>query len=71
MNKEVKDYIVRVLKTFIQTFIPALCVGIKTLDLEGGKISMAVVISIVIPAVAAGLSAVMNINKLKGSEEDE
>ena len=71
MKASTKDYISRVLKTFIQAFIPALCVGIKALDFEDGKITMTVVISLVIPAVAAGLSAVMNISKIKGGDGDE
>ena len=64
-----KDYILRIIKTFVQAFIPALLAGIKTLDLENGKITWAVVISLGIPAVSAGLCAVMNIPLLKNNDE--
>ena len=63
-----KDYIWRIVKTFIQAFIPALIVGLKSLDLTQ-KFTWTVVISLVIPAVAAGLSAIMNIDKLKNPPE--
>lgn len=69
MKESTKKYLFKILRTFIQAFVPALCVGIKTL--ADDKITMAAIITIVIPAVAAGLCAVMNVNDVKGGDENE
>lgn len=62
-----KDILVRALKTFIQGFLGALAVTLPTTDLTNTELLK----SILIGAVAGGISAVMNliINKLKKDEK--
>lgn len=65
-----KDIIVRALKTFIQGFLGALAVTLPSSDLTNQDI----IKSLLIGAVAGGISAVMNliINYLdKGGEVNE
>ena len=59
-----KDVLIRAGKTFIQGFLGALAVTLPTTDLTDG----ALVKSILIGALAGGISAVMNLilNKMKG-----
>lgn len=52
-----KDILVRALKTFIQGFLGALAVTLPSTDLTDG----ALVKSILIGALAGGISAVMNL----------
>jgi len=62
-----KDIFVRAIKTFIQGFLGALAVTLPTTDLTNTELLK----SILIGAVAGGISAVMNliINILKKSEK--
>lgn len=63
-----KDYLFRILKTFAQAVVAALLVSLKDgIDFT----SKEAVGSLVVGLVAAGLSAVMNIPKLKGGDGDE
>lgn len=52
-----KDILIRALKTFIQGFLGALAVSLPNADLT----NMAVLKSLLIGAIAAGISAVMNL----------
>jgi hypothetical protein len=60
--KFTKETARRALRTFIQAFIPALLAGIKvaTLDSED-SFTWGAVIALVVPAVSAGIAAVMNL----------
>lgn len=64
-----KDILVRAIKTFIQGFLGALAVTLPSTDLSDG----AVVKSLLIGAIAGGISAVMNlvITYLDKSKEDK
>ena len=55
MNDQIKDLVVRALKTFIQSFLGALAVGIVAVDDFAGLQALA------IASAAAALSAVMNL----------
>ena len=61
-----KDILIRAWKTFIQGFLGALAVTLPNSDFNNSE----VIKSLLIGAVAGGVSAVMNmiINLLKGSE---
>lgn len=52
-----KDIIIRALKTFLQGFLGALAVTLPNSDFSNGSVLK----SILIGAVAAGISAVMNL----------
>ena len=52
-----KDILIRAIKTFIQGFLGALAVSLPNADLT----NMAVLKSLLIGAIAAGISAVMNL----------
>lgn len=62
-----KDILIRAFKTFIQGFLGALAITLPTTDLTNYEL----VKSILIGAVAGGISAVMNliINLLKKEEK--
>ena len=62
-----KDILVRALKTFIQGFLGALAVTLPSSDFSDSKVLK----SLIIGAVAGGISAVMNliINSLNKKEE--
>lgn len=62
-----KDILVRALKTFVQGFLGALAVTLPSSDFSDSKILK----SLIIGAVAGGISAVMNliINSLNKKEE--
>ena len=62
-----KDILVRALKTFAQGFLGALAVTLPSSDFSDSKILK----SLIIGAVAGGISAVMNliINSLNKKEE--
>lgn len=67
MNKEkLKDIIIRALKTFIQGFLGALAITLPNSDLA----SESVLKSLLIGALASGISALMNfiLNLMKGDE---
>lgn len=61
-----KDYIARVFKTFIQAVVSALVVfladGVDFTNKEAVK-------TLIVGVIAAGISAVMNINKVKKQPE--
>lgn len=59
LDDKTKDIIVRALKTFIQGFLGALAVTLPNADLT----NMAIVKSMLIGALAGGISAVMNLMK--------
>lgn len=62
---KVKDILIRMIKTFIQGFLATLVVSTQSGNVEITK-------SIVIGAIAGGISAVMNLAiKLLGRSEDE
>lgn len=65
--KKINDITMRALKTFIQGFLGALTITLPTSDLS----DMAIVKSVLIGAVAGGVSAVMNliVNMLNKEEE--
>lgn len=52
-----KDILIRALKTFIQGFLGALAITLPNANLS----DMAVVKSLLIGAIAAGISAIMNL----------
>ena len=62
-----KDILVRAVKTFVQGFLGALAVKLPSSDFSDSKILK----SLIIGAVAGGISAVMNliINSLNKKEE--
>lgn len=61
-----KDILIRALKTFIQGFLGALAITLPNANLS----DMAVVKSLLIGAIAAGISAIMNlIIQLMNKEE--
>lgn len=62
-----KDILVRALKTFVQGFLGALAVTLPSSDFSDSKVLK----SLIIGAVAGGISAVMNliINSLNKKEE--
>ena len=62
-----KDILVRALKTFVQGFLGALAVTLPSSDFSDSKILK----SLIIGAVASGISAVMNliVNSLNKKEE--
>lgn len=64
-----KDILIRALKTFIQGFLGALAVTIPNSDLMAKDVLK----SLLIGALAGGISAVMNmiINLMKGDEKNE
>ena len=57
MNEKTKDVIVRALKTIIQGFLGALAITLPTVDLT----DLAVLQSLLIGALAGGISAIMNL----------
>lgn len=63
-----KDFIFRIIKTFFQAIIAYVIVqlqqGVDFTSKEAVK-------TFVLGVIAAGLSAVFNINKLKGGDENE
>ena len=67
MKKKTKDVIVRAIKTFIQGLFGALAVTSPSTDLT----DTALIKSILIGALAGGISAVMNLilNLLNGKKE--
>lgn len=64
-----KDILIRALKTFIQGFLGALAINIPNSDLMAKDVLK----SLLIGALAGGISAVMNmiINLMKGDEKNE
>ena len=54
MEKKIKDILVRMVKTFIQGFLATLVVSTQNGNIEIGK-------SVIIGALAGGISAVMNL----------
>jgi len=63
-----KDFIFRILKTFVQAVIGALIVSLKDgVDFT----SKEAVGSLIVGLIAAGISAVMNIPKLKGGADND
>ncbi len=62
-----KDILVRAVKTFVQGFLGALAVTLPSSDFSDSKVLK----SLIIGAVAGGISAVMNliINSLNKKEE--
>lgn len=66
MNKKTKDILIRAVKTFIQAFIAAFLLGTSNLS----NLDKKVVESALLGALAAGISAVMNlIGNLLSKEE--
>lgn len=66
-KKKIKDIIIRAFKTFIQGFLGALAITLPNSDL----MSDGVLKSLLIGALAGGISAVMNfvLNLMKGDKE--
>ena len=67
MNKQkIKDILIRALKTFIQGFLGALAITLPNSNLA----SESVLKSLLIGALASGISALMNfiLNLMKGDE---
>ena len=64
-----KDILIRALKTFIQGFLGALAITLPNSDLMAKDVLK----SLLIGALAGGISAVMNmiINLMKGDEKSE
>ena len=65
--KNWKDILIRALKTFIQGFLGALAITLPNSDLA----SESVLKSLLIGAIASGISAVMNfvLNLMKGEDK--
>ena len=65
-NEKIKDILIRALKTFIQGFLGSLAITLPNSDL----MSEGVLKSLLIGALAGGISAVMNfvLNLLKGDD---
>ena len=64
--KFTKETAYRALRTFLQAFIPALAVGIVEAD---GSITRGAIITLIVPAISAGIAAVMNLEK-EDSDDD-
>lgn len=70
--KFTKETARRMFRTFLQAFLPALAVGVGTMTFgEDGSITKGAIITLVIPAVAAGLAAIMNLEKEDEGEDYE
>lgn len=70
--KFTKETARRMGRTFLQAFLPALVVGVSTMTFgEDGSITKGAIVTLVIPAVAAGLAAVMNLSKTEETEDTE
>ena len=70
--KFTKETLYRALRTFLQAFVPALVVGLKTVDFTQDKaVIKAALISLVIPAAAAGLAALMNLETIPLTDEED
>lgn len=66
-KKKIEDISLRAVKTFIQGFIGALCITLPTTDFSQSSVWK----SVLIGAIASGLSATMNyINNLLEKEGD-
>lgn len=67
MKKDFKDIIIRAIKTFVQGFLGALAVTLPNADITSTEMLK----SLLIGAIASGISAVMNIfiNAWKSSNE--
>lgn len=67
--KFTKETAKRMLRTFLQAFLPALTVGVGTITIEeDGSVTRGAIIALLIPAVAAGISAIMNLEKKEENE---
>ncbi len=51
----------RALRTFLQAFIPCLSAGLVEALKEDGSFTWGAVIALVIPAISAGIAALMNL----------
>lgn len=72
MNKTERNWISRMLRTFIQTAIGCLAVGIPTVNFnDGWDIIKKSLIGIAITAIASGLAAAMNIYDEKDKSKDD
>lgn len=69
--KFTKETARRMLRTFLQAFLPALAVGIGTAISDDGSITKGAAIALIVPAVAAGLAAIMNLEKEESEVEDD
>lgn len=66
-----KETIRRALRTFLQAFIPCLTAGIVEVLQDNGSFTKGAIIAFILPAISAGIAAVMNIEKIEESEEEE
>lgn len=64
--KFTKETLKRALRTFLQTAIAYIAVNIAVIDFTEKKAAESAVIGLIISAVAAGLAAVMNLEKKEG-----
>ncbi len=69
--KFTKETARRMLRTFLQAFLPALAVGIGTAIGDDGSITKGAAVALIVPAVAAGLAAIMNLEKEESEVEDD
>lgn len=69
MKDKLKDIFIRALKTFIQGFLGALTISLPGSDFSNTEVLK----SLLIGAIAAGISAVMNlvINLLNNNKKEE
>ena len=67
--KITKETLKRALRTFVQAFISYIIVNYAVVDMSGDKATIQqAVIGLVMSAVAAGFSALMNLEKKEGNE---
>lgn len=74
MKKTERSWVSRMIRTFVQTAIGCLAVGLPTINFnDGWDIVKKSLIGIAITAVASGLAAAMNIydERAKAKEEEE
>ena len=50
----------RAMRTFFQAFVPSLAAGIVEAVKDGGSLTVGVCITLLTPAIAAGIAAIMN-----------
>lgn len=68
--KFTKETLKRALRTFFQTAIAYIAVNIAVIDFTEKEAVKSAVIGLVVSAIAAGLAAVMNLEKKEGANDE-
>lgn len=69
--KATKETLRRALRTFLQAALAYFAVNIAVVDFSEKEVLESAVVGIVVSAVAAGLAAVMNLERKEGVQNDE